>query len=86
MQLSAHEPIFFYSTVVACMTDRVEATASKVVLRIAGTVVGGVLGFLLMMNTHLATNPYALAAITTVITSLVRQWHRDGSESCCIPL
>ena len=46
-------------TVVEC---RVEMTVSRGVLRIAGTVIGGTLGFLIMLNYSLAANPYALMA------------------------
>ncbi len=39
---------------------RVEMTVSRGVLRIAGTVVGGSIGFLIMLHYSLAANPYAL--------------------------
>ena len=42
------------------MSERVEMTISKGVLRIGGTVVGGTLGFLVMLRSGLATNPYLL--------------------------
>jgi hypothetical protein len=37
-------------------------TVSRGVLRIGGTIVGGTLGFLIMLNHRLATDPYALMA------------------------
>lgn len=42
------------------MSERVEVTISKGVLRIGGTAVGGTLGFLVMLNPRLATDPYLL--------------------------
>lgn len=43
-------------------TCRVEMTVSRGVLRIGGTIVGGTLGYLIMLNHRLATDPYALMA------------------------
>ena len=37
-------------------------TVSRGVLRIGGTIVGGTLGYLIMLNYRLATDPYALMA------------------------
>ena len=46
----------------ACLACRVEMTISRGVLRIAGTVVGGTIGYLIMYYHGLAANPYALMA------------------------
>ena len=35
-------------------------TVSRGVLRIAGTIIGGSIGFLIMLHYSLAANPYAL--------------------------
>ena len=41
---------------------RVEMTVSRGVLRIVGTIIGGTIGFLIMLHHSLAANPYALMA------------------------
>lgn len=41
---------------------RVEMTVSRGVLRIAGTIVGGTIGYLIMYYHGLAANPFALMA------------------------
>jgi hypothetical protein len=42
------------------MSERVEMTVSKGVLRIGGTIIGGTLGFLVMLRSGLASDPYLL--------------------------
>lgn len=42
------------------MSERVEMTISKGVLRIGGTAIGGTIGYLVMLNSRLATDPYLL--------------------------
>lgn len=42
------------------MSERVEMTVSKGVLRIMGTIIGGTLGFLVMLRSGLASDPYLL--------------------------
>lgn len=44
------------------MNCRVEMTVSRGVLRIVGTIIGGTIGFLIMLHYSLAANPYALMA------------------------
>lgn len=51
---------------------KVEATVSRVSLWVLGTVVGGTLGFVVMVDTHLAANPYALLTVICSFTFLVR--------------
>ena len=56
---------------------RVEMTVSRGVLRIAGTIVGGSIGFLIMLHYSLAANPYALMAsplILRLCTLLRSSW------------
>lgn len=43
-----------------------EATLSRGVLRILGSALGGIIGFLLMMRVDLANNPYFLVVMTLV--------------------
>ena len=49
---------------------QIEATLQKTVFRIIGTVVGGLIGFLVMLKTESATNPYALMTIMCTIVFL----------------
>ena len=44
------------------LASRVEMTVSRGVLRIAGTIVGGTIGYLIMYYHGLAANPFALMA------------------------
>ena len=44
------------------LASRVEMTVSRGVLRIAGTIVGGTIGYLIMYYHGLASNPFALMA------------------------
>ena len=53
-------PFFGFVSVPIVMSERVEMTISKGVLRIGGTIVGGTLGFLVMLHPGLATNPHLL--------------------------
>lgn len=53
-------PFFGFVSVPIVMSERVEMTISKGVLRIGGTIVGGTLGFLVMLHSGLATNPHLL--------------------------
>ncbi|CAL8463925.1 g3460 [Coccomyxa elongata] len=63
-------PFFGFVSVPIVMSERVEMTISKGVLRIGGTIVGGTLGFLVMLRSGLATNPYLLMLIVVVTTFL----------------
>ena len=58
---------------------RVEMTVSRGVLRIAGTVIGGPLGFLIMLNYSLAANPYALMA-NLPAQALHLSWSFQGQQ------
>lgn len=62
--LSGHKtPVFGYVAAVLTVSERSEATVSKFATWIAGTLVGGCLGFGLMASLELASNPAALGAI-----------------------
>ncbi|KAG2431911.1 hypothetical protein HXX76_009402 [Chlamydomonas incerta] len=69
--VAVYRPMFGYVAVVLSMSERVEATISKVSLWVVGTAVGGTLGYLAMLDADLATNPYGLMAIICAYTFLV---------------
>ena len=52
------------------MGEKVEMTVSKGVLRIGGTIVGGTLGFLVMLRSSVASDPY-LTMLFVVLFSFV---------------
>lgn len=52
------------------MPLQVDTTLSKGVLRILTTIAGGVLGYLVMLDRDVATNPYGLMAICCALTFL----------------
>lgn len=49
---------------------QVDTTFQKGMMRVITTVIGGVLGYLVMLDTGLATNPYGLMAISVVFAFL----------------
>ena len=49
---------------------QLEATLQKTLFRIVGTVFGGLIGFLVMLKSKSATNPYALMTIMCTIVFL----------------
>ncbi len=68
---------------------QVEATVSKAVLWVIGTAVGGTLGFIVMVDNDLATNPYGLMAILCAFTFVVGSM--SGHQVCvcvcvCVPM
>ncbi|DBA72154.1 TPA: hypothetical protein ACH3X2_010874 [Trebouxia sp. C0005] len=63
-------PLYVMITVIVVMSEKVDTTITKGALRLVGTGIGGVLGFLVMLRTGLATSPVALAAIICVYTWL----------------
>ncbi|PNW70765.1 hypothetical protein CHLRE_17g733400v5 [Chlamydomonas reinhardtii] len=69
--VAVYRPMFGYIAAVLAMSERVEATISKVTFWVVGTAIGGTLGYLAMLDTHLATNPYGLMVIICVYTFLV---------------
>ncbi|BDA49627.1 hypothetical protein COCOBI_14-2470 [Coccomyxa sp. Obi] len=64
-------PLYAMTTVAVVLSEKIDTTVSKGVLRVAGTAIGGTLGFLVMLRSGLATNPYALVAIVCTVTALV---------------
>ncbi|KAK9811575.1 hypothetical protein WJX72_006372 [[Myrmecia] bisecta] len=59
-----------FVTVPIVFAERVEVTATKGFLRVAGTAVGGALGLLVMFDPALATKPVPLAVILVAFTFL----------------
>ncbi|EIE18909.1 hypothetical protein COCSUDRAFT_59833 [Coccomyxa subellipsoidea C-169] len=70
-EVRKYYPFYGFLSVPIVMSERVEMTISKGVLRIGGTVVGGTLGFLVMLRSGLATNPYLLMLIVVTVTFLL---------------
>ncbi|KAG2454348.1 hypothetical protein HYH02_001373 [Chlamydomonas schloesseri] len=71
VEVARYRPVFGYVAAVLAMSERVEATVSKVVVWVLGTVIGGTLGYVAMLHAHLATNPYGLMAVICAYTWLV---------------
>ncbi len=71
-----------------CTSNRtrpqVEATVSKAALWIGGTVAGAILGYVCMVSSDLATNPYGLMTIICAFTFLVGALatHQVSAGSC----
>lgn len=59
-------PVYGFIAAVLCVSERAEATASKVFAWMVGTVFGGLLGLGLMSSTQMANNPYELAVLLCV--------------------
>ncbi|KAG2487722.1 hypothetical protein HYH03_013721 [Edaphochlamys debaryana] len=70
-EVRMYRPVFGYAAAVLSMSERVEATVSKVAFWVVGTAIGGTLGYICMIHTDLATNPYGLMAIICTFTFLV---------------
>eukprot|EP00877_Chromochloris_zofingiensis_P010507 jgi/Chrzof1/570/Cz01g20240.t1 len=64
-------PVFGYVVAALTMSERVEATVSKVVFWLAGTLIGGALGYVVMLKEPLATNAPALMAIICTYAFMV---------------
>lgn len=64
-------PIFGYVAATLCMSEKAEATFSKVTVMVVGTVLGGTLGYGLMAGPDLANSPYGLLVVFSVVTFLV---------------
>eukprot|EP00898_Chlorokybus_atmophyticus_P004669 jgi/Chlat1/5202/Chrsp33S05045 len=60
--------IWAFVTVCIVMQSKAEATVFKGLLRIVATFLGSALGFLIMYNTALSSNPYILATLAAAIT------------------
>ncbi|CAL5226722.1 g9574 [Coccomyxa viridis] len=63
-------PFFGFVSVPIVFNERVEMTVSRGVLRIVGTVIGGTIGFLIMLHHSLAADPYAHMALIVAFTFL----------------
>ncbi|KAK9831494.1 hypothetical protein WJX81_002371 [Elliptochloris bilobata] len=59
------------ATVGVVLSEKVDTTLSKGVLRILGTISGGVIGFGVMASVQLASNAWALASIVCLFTLLI---------------
>eukprot|EP00884_Botryococcus_braunii_P019997 jgi/Botrbrau1/6681/Bobra.0202s0022.2 len=57
-----------YAAITVCvvMSEKMDVAVSKGLFRILSTIIGGTLGYFLMLNHDLATNPYALSALLGV--------------------
>ncbi|KAK9815502.1 hypothetical protein WJX72_004760 [[Myrmecia] bisecta] len=66
----AWRPLYAILTVVVVLSEKIDLTVTRGVLRLAGSVLGGVLGFLVMLRPSVATSPYALTAIVCTFTCL----------------
>ncbi|PNW75159.1 hypothetical protein CHLRE_12g515301v5 [Chlamydomonas reinhardtii] len=58
-----YPPMYGYIASCVAMTERVESTASRVVLRLLGTLAGGALGLAALLHSQLANSPPALLGL-----------------------
>ncbi|KAG2487709.1 hypothetical protein HYH03_013708 [Edaphochlamys debaryana] len=70
-EVHMYRPVYGFVAAVLSMSERVEATVSKVAFWVVGTAIGGTLGYICMINTDLATNSYGLMVIICTYTFLV---------------
>lgn len=61
------QPVYFTITAAICTQMQVESSAGKAVLRTTMTVLGGLLGYLTMLNGSLAQNPYFITCIACLV-------------------
>ena len=65
------QPIYAWITAAICVSQNVEAAASRAILRSTMTALGGTLGFLAMLNGSLAQNPYWIAGMLVLFNALL---------------
>eukprot|EP00891_Asterochloris_glomerata_P005375 jgi/Astpho2/5375/fgenesh1_pg.00075_%23_46_t len=70
VNLTSWHPVFVAATFNVIISEKINVTISKGVLRFLGSVVGAVVGFLAMLNTATATNPYVLSIVLFVFAWL----------------
>lgn len=63
-------PLYVMITVVVVMSEKVDTTITKALLRLVGSSFGGAIGYVVMLRTSLATSPVALAVIICAYTWL----------------
>eukprot|EP00775_Hariotina_reticulata_P009285 gene9285-9450_t len=73
-------PNFGYSAAAVGMSDRVESTVYKVVIWTGSSVLGAVLGWLLMLHPGLANNGVALAAVLCSIAFVIGSLGRSRNS------
>ncbi|KAL3160682.1 hypothetical protein ABBQ32_010593 [Trebouxia sp. C0010 RCD-2024] len=61
--LASWHPLFLVATVNVVFSEKVDATLAKSVQRVAGSVIGAVYAFLVMLRPRVAGNPYAVAVM-----------------------
>ncbi|KAK9815248.1 hypothetical protein WJX72_000626 [[Myrmecia] bisecta] len=66
----AWRPQYAILTLVVVLSEKIDTTVTRGLLRLAATVLGGVFGFLVMLRPSVATNPYALTAIVCTFTCM----------------
>eukprot|EP00879_Flechtneria_rotunda_P012322 GHRR01012869.1.p1 GENE.GHRR01012869.1~~GHRR01012869.1.p1 ORF type:complete len:957 (+),score=306.37 GHRR01012869.1:270-3140(+) len=69
--IASLSPAFGFVAAALAMSERVEATVSKVSFWVLGTIAGGALGFLVMYDPSVATNPYIMMVILVTAAFLV---------------
>ncbi|KXZ41642.1 hypothetical protein GPECTOR_345g92 [Gonium pectorale] len=69
--LRRYPPLYGYIATSVSMTERVESTLSRSVLRLGGTIAGGTLGLAVLLHGGLAGNPFAALPILCAAAFLV---------------
>ena len=64
------QPVYFTITACICIQMQVESSAGKAVLRTLMTFLGGLFGYLTMLNGNLAQNPYFITCITCLFNGV----------------
>ncbi|KAL0036649.1 hypothetical protein WJX79_004029 [Trebouxia sp. C0005] len=66
--IQAWRPLYLILTVIIVCSQKVDTTLSKGVLRIAASVIGGTYGYLVMLGSPVASNPYAVMCFVSLFT------------------
>ncbi|DBB10182.1 TPA: hypothetical protein ACH3X3_001759 [Trebouxia sp. C0006] len=66
--IQAWRPLYLVLTVIIVCSQKVDTTLSKGVLRIAASVLGGTYGYLVMLGSPVASNPYAIMCFMSLFT------------------
>lgn len=66
--IQAWRPLYLVLTVIIVCSQKVDTTLSKGVLRIAASVLGGTYGYLVMLGSPVASNPYAVMCFVSLFT------------------
>ncbi|KAL3157526.1 hypothetical protein ABBQ32_011986 [Trebouxia sp. C0010 RCD-2024] len=67
-------PLYLILTVIIVCSQKVDTTLTKGVLRLVASVLGGAYGYLIMLGSPIASNPYAILVFTCLFTFVAAQF------------